>query len=167
MKVSPTILFLVGSCVIFLFSPYLPNTLLTLTVGNRAGSLVILLAVLYVARENVVLGLAGFLAAAALFLESRRRTVTRVAVALQAEKPVFHVEQLEKPAPDLIPGEVHPPRDAHEVEDYSFEPSEETGSNKFEAVGDSHDEKQPLDTVPSQPGEVSEFLQAKGLANIH
>ncbi len=167
MKASPTILFLVGACAIFLFSPYLPNALLSLTVGNRIGSLVILVVVLLIARNDVVLGLAAFLAAAALFLESRRRTVARVAVALQAEKPVFRVEQLEKPAPDLIPGEIHPPREVAEVEDYSFEPSDDSGSNKFEAVGESHDEKHPLETVPSQPGEVSEFLQAKGLANIH
>lgn len=167
MKISPTLSILLGSGAIFLFSPYLPDILLRATVGNRAGALLILVGVLLMLRRDMVLGLSTFLAAAALFLESRRRTVQRVSVALQAEKPVFQVKELDTPAPNIVPGEVHPVRHEPEVEDYSFEPIEDTGSNKFEAVGESHDEKQPLETVPSQPGEVSEFLQAKGLANIH
>jgi hypothetical protein len=53
------------------------------------------------------------------------------------------------------------------VEDYSFEPSEETGTDKYDGVSESFDEKQPLDTVPPQPNQVSQMLQAKGLASIN
>ena len=118
--------------------------------------------VLLALAKDRVLGLASFLAVAALFLEQRRRTVEKVMVS----KPVFSVEQLNVPAPDIVPGEVHPPRKDADVDDYSFEPSEESGTNKFEAVDESYDQKEPSDTVPPHPSEVSEFLQVKGLASL-
>lgn len=167
MKVTPALAILGVACFIFLFSSYLPDAVIRLTSGNMVGSAALLLAVLYIMRTDKVLALAAFLAASALFLEFRRRTVDRVATAMAAEKPVFRVEQLSKPAPDLVPGEVHPSRDEPEHEDYSFEPAEETGSNKFEAVGESQDDKHPLETVPPHPEEVSDFLQAKGLAPVY
>jgi hypothetical protein len=167
MKVTPALAILGVACFIFLFSSYLPDGVVRLTAGNMVGSAALLLSVLYIMRTDKVLALAVFLAAAALFLESRRRTVDRVAIAMTAEKPVFRVEQLSKPAPDLVPGEVHPSRQEPETEDYSFEPAEETGSNTFESVGESQDDKHPLETVPPHPEEVSDFLQAKGLAAVH
>ena len=118
--------------------------------------------VLLALAKDRVLGLASFLAVAALFLEQRRRTVEKVMVS----KPVFSVEQLNVPAPDIVPGEVHPPRKDADVDDYSFEPSEESGTNKFEVVDESYDQKEPSDTVPPHPSEVSEFLQVKGLASL-
>lgn len=169
MNLSPTLLALIAACAVFLVSPSLPSPFLNLLVGTYGGTFMLLILVLYVVRQDRVLGLATFLAASALFLEYRRRKVEVVAAALSAEKPVFRVEQLEKPAADLVPGEVHPPRQDPEVEDYSFEPTDETGTNKFDGLepGESQDEKQPLETVPPQPGEVSAFLQAKGLAALN
>ena len=120
--------------------------------------------VLLALAKDRVLGLASFLAVAALFLEQRRRTVEKVTT---VSKPVFSVEQLNVPAPNIVPGEVHPPRKDADVDDYSFEPSEESGTNKFEAVDESYDQKEPSDTVPPHPSEVSEFLQVKGLANLN
>ncbi len=167
MKVTATLAIFFIACLTFVFSSYLPDTLIRLTAGNIVGSAALLLAVLYFMRIDKVLALAIFLAAAALFLESRRRTVDRVAIAMGAEKPVFRVEALDKPAPPLVPGEVHPPRQIAEHEDYSFEPSEEAGTNKFEPVDESLNDKHPLETVPPHPEEVSEFLQDKGLAAVH
>ncbi len=167
MKVTPTLTIFFIACLTFVFSSYLPDGLIRLTAGNMVGSAALLLTVLYFMRLDKVLALSIFLAAAALFLESRRRTVDRVAIAMAAEKPVFRVEELSKPAPPLVAGEVHPPRQIPEHEDYSFEPSEETGTDKFEPVGESLDEKQPLETVPPHPEEVSSFLQHKGLAAVH
>ncbi len=167
MKVTSALVAFFAAAAIFILSPYLPDALIRLTAGTMIGSAALLIAVLYTMRTDKVLSLAVFLAAAALFLESRRRTVTRVAIAMAADKPVFRVEQLNQPAPDLVPGEVHPPRHMAEYEDHSFEPSEETGSNKFEPVGESLDDKHPLETVPPHPNEVSDMLQEKGLAAVH
>ena len=166
MKVSPTLIALVSSCVVFLLTPYLPYSVLKYTIGTKIGSFVSLVVVLVALSKDNVLGLAVFLAVAALFLEQRRRTVEKVTVS-SPKAPPFQVEQLSKPAPNIVPGEVHPERKLADVDDYSFEPSEESGTNKYEKVYDSYDEKHPLETVPSQPEEVSEMLQEKGLANIN
>lgn len=166
-KVTSTLLILLGSFVVFLLTPYIPYTVLKMTVGNTLSAAAMLCLVLYTLAQDRLLGLASFLAVAALFLEQRRRTVDKVSAAMDPRaKPAFNVDQLNVPARDLVPGEVHPPRKDAEVEDYSFEPSEEDGTNKYESTDDTYDDKHPSDTVPPQPNEVSEFLQLKGLANI-
>jgi hypothetical protein len=166
-KVTSTLLILLGSFVVFLLTPYIPYTVLKMTVGNTLSAAAMLCLVLYALAQDRLLGLASFLAVAALFLEQRRRTVDKVSAAMDPRaKPAFNVDQLNVPARDLVPGEVHPPRKDAEVEDYSFEPSEEAGTNKYEKTDDTYDDKHPSDTVPPQPNEVSEFLQLKGLANI-
>jgi hypothetical protein len=166
-KVTSTLLILLGSFMVFLLTPYIPYTVLKMTVGNTLSAAAMLCLVLYALAKDRLLGLASFLAVAALFLEQRRRTVDKVSAAMDPRaKPAFNVDQLNVPARDLVPGEVHPPRKDAEVEDYSFEPSEEAGTNKYEKTDDTYDDKHPSDTVPPQPNEVSEFLQLKGLANI-
>ncbi len=157
---------LVAAGLVFVLSPYIPTAFLKYTVGTMVGAAALLLLALYVIRMDNVLGLAVFLAVAALFLENRRRTVDSVTKIITAEKTTFSVEQLNKPAPNIVPGEVHPPHKQADIEEYGFEPTEESGQNKFESADYSQDEKQPLDTVPPQPNEVSEMLQQKGLANI-
>ena len=135
--------------------------------GNTLSATVILSLVLFTLAQDRILGLATFLAVAALFLEQRRRTVDKVAAAMDpSETPGFNVKQLNVPVRDLVPGEVHPPRQESEVEDYSFEPQEEASTNKYEETGDTYDTKEPSDTVPPQPNRVSELMQLKGLANI-
>jgi len=157
---------LLASCAVFVLTPYIPYSVLKLTVGTKLSAAILLCLVLYTLAQDRLLGLASFLAVAALFLEQRRRTVEKVTVP-EAKPPPFSVKQLNTPAPNIVPGEVHPPRNDSEVEDYSFEPSEESGNNKFETVDESINEKQPLDTVPPQPSEVSDMLQLKGLASLN
>jgi hypothetical protein len=152
------------SFAIFVLSPYLPQVLLTVTVGNRVGSLLVLVAVLLALRRNALVALATFLAAAALFLENRRRTVARVRQALGAGVGA-PIEELSKPARDLVPGEVHPPREEPTNEEYDYGPGEEhDGAKAFESSA-AEDEKGPLETVPSNNSSgVVEFLQSRGLA---
>ena len=168
MKITSTTLILLGSCAVFLLTPYMPYALLRITVGNTISSALMLGLVLYILSIDHLLGLAAFLAVAALFLEQRRRTVDKVSASMDPSgKPTFNVDQLNVPARDIVPGEVHPPRKTAEVEDYSFEPSEESGGNTYEKIDDTYDDKQPSATVPPHPNEVSEFLQAKGLAHTN
>jgi len=155
------------ACSVFVLSPFLPSWVLNLTVGTTVGAVILFVVVLITLQDDSVLGLATFLAVAALFLEQRRRTVAKVSSAIQSKKAPFMVEELNVPAPDLIPGEKHPaPKDA-DIDDHGFEPTEDSGNNKFDPVDESQDGKQPpLETVPSQPSEVSDQLQGKGLASI-
>lgn len=166
MKFSPTLTVLLIACSIFVLSPYIPSWILNLTAGTMAGSLVLLVLVLFVLQDDIVLGLATFLAVAALFLEHRRRTVMKVTAAIGPEKVPFKVAQLDEKAPNLVPGEVHPDFKGSETEDHGFEPGDDSGKNTFERVDESQDDKHPLDTVPPNPSEVSDLLQEKGLASI-
>ena len=166
MKLSPTLAILLVACVFFVFSTYIPSWLLSITLGTQVGALLMLVLVLVVLQLDIVLGLATFLAVAALFLENRRRTVRKVTTMMGGKQP-FEIEELSTPAPPLVPGEIHPEREESETEDYGFEPTEESGKNTVESLGaESQDEKQPLETVPPQPSLVSEMMQQKGLAAI-
>jgi hypothetical protein len=165
MKVSPTLATLLVTCVIFVLSPFIPSWILNLVAGTSVGALLMLVLVLVVLQGDLVLGLATFLAVAALFLEHRRRTVAKVTASLGPGKVPFKVENIVD-APNLVPGEVHPEHKESEIEDHGFEPGEDSGKNTFERVDESQDDKHPLDTVPPNPSEVSELLQEKGLAHI-
>jgi hypothetical protein len=120
---------------------------------------------LIVLQDDIVVGLATFLAVAALFLEQRRRTVVKVTTSMVPDKVPFKVQDF-KEAENLVPGEVHPTHKEADVDDYGFEPTEESGKNSFEKVDVSQDDKEPLETVPPAPSVVSELLQGKGLASI-
>jgi hypothetical protein len=167
MKISPTLAVLLVACVLFVVSTYIPSWFLNLVVGTNVGALLMLVLVLVVLQADIVLGLATFLAVAALFLENRRRTVKKVTTMLGSSKQLFEVKNLDTPAPNLVPGEVHPEHESPEAEDYGFEPTEESGKNDVHSLGaESQDEKQPLETVPPQPSIVGELMQQKGLAAI-
>ena len=165
MKVSPTLVSLLAACLIFVLSPYIPSWILNLTTGTTVGTVILLVTVLLVLNKDIVLGLATFLAVAALFLEQRRRKVVIVTSTMTPETTPFKIEELVD-APDLVPGEKHPAPKVADVEDYSFEPTEESGKNTFDSVDETQDNKQPLETVPPNPSVVSELLQGKGLASI-
>ena len=167
MAVSPTLSVLLVACGFFVLSPDLPTWMLELTVGTTVGALILLVLVLFVLQVDIVLGLATFLAVAALFLENRRRTVSKVSSMMTTKEEPMRIKELDTPAENLVPGEVHPDRKDSEADDYGFEPTEESGKNDFEGLGaESQDEKQPLETVPPQPSIVSELMQQKGLATI-
>jgi hypothetical protein len=103
--------------------------------GNTLSTTVMLCLVLYMLAQDRILGLATFLAVAALFLEQRRRTVRKVSAAMDTSiTPGFNVKQLNVPVRDLVPGEVHPSRQDSEIEDYSFEPLEEASTNRYKKM---------------------------------
>jgi len=167
MNVSPTLAALVAACLIFVLSSYIPSWFLQLTVGTNVGAVIMLVAVLFVLQADSVVGLATFLAVAALFLEHRRRTVLRVTASLTTKETPMKIKELDTPAENLVPGEIHPEHKGSEAEEYGYEPTEESGKNDVEGLGnESQDEKQPLETVPPQPSIVSEMMQQKGLAVI-
>jgi hypothetical protein len=169
MKISPSVIALFVALAVFLVAPYLPSALLKGTVGTRIGAAAVLGAVLYVGRTVMTLGLAAFLAAAALFLEQRRRIVEKIQLKIASQKTGSpgSVADLSKPAPPLIPGEIHPDHSEPEVQDHGYEPEEGSGSNSFKPVGESIDEKHALPTVRPDSESIGELMQEKGLAPQH
>lgn len=159
------------SLAVFLGSPYVPDRILKATVNTYVGVAALLLVVLYSVRQDMVVALAVFLAAGALFLENRKRQVAGGSGGGpngQKEGPVVSepasVASLSEPAPDLQEGEVHPEFERPERDIHGFEPAEDTGSNDFRAVGHSINEKQPLATMPANSSDAAaEVYERAGL----
>ena len=149
---------------VFLVAPAVPNAVLRAAVNSYVGVAALLLATLVALRTDMVLGLAVFLAAGALFLENRKRLVAGDAVALAplvASQPA-PVAALDVPAEPVVETEVHPPHEEPTVREHPFEP--ESHSNVFERVGESINEKQPLPTVPANSsGAVASLLERAGV----
>jgi len=163
MKLSPTLMSLVAAGILFVLAPYLPSWILNITVGTNVGSLLLLVLVLGVLQGDIVLGLATFLAVAALFLEHRRRTVTHVTTLMTAEKTPFQVEELANNAPDLVPGEVHPQYKDSDIDEYGFEPTEESGKIHL-IVWTSHKMiNNPWKRFHRNQGRSANFYKTRGL----
>jgi hypothetical protein len=164
MKVNPKYALLLLSGLIFLVADWVPDVLLRYGLGSIVGSVTIFIGVLYVTMYDSLVGLAFFLAVAALYLEHRRRILDRLRDNMYASKTGSKgtVSEVMKGSPPLSPNEVHPRHEVPEYEVSSFEPEEK--SDVVESSG--LDGKTPLETVGQDTDAVSSFLQEKGLANI-
>ena len=113
---------------LFLGAPYIPNMVLKATVDTTLGVFMLLAGVLLTLCLDPILALAVFLAAGALFLENRKRIVSRINQ--PKLKPVemtgepASVASLSVPAADLVEGEVHPEHEEPSVDEHTFEPTD-------------------------------------------
>lgn len=160
-----------GICIaIFLLAPYIPNGILQATVNSYLGVIVLLGLVLYSLRVDPVISLAVVLTVGALFLENRKRIVAKIdgsnnTIVMPKVRPAS-VSALSEPAPDLVDGEVHPAHETPSEDEVRFEPARDSGSDKFESVGDSINEKVVLEQVPSSSSQAAaQFMTRIGLAN--
>ena len=152
---------------VFVFSRYIPNSILKITVGTFPSVVILLGAVLIATRYDRMLGLAVFLACGSLFLENRKRVLMTLRPNAKGELEKVAdgapVSALTQGADDLIDGEAHPEHETPEVDSYKFEPSEDA-SDKFSPVGDSIDEKVPLETASANSNKgLAEHLTREGL----
>lgn len=160
---------LLASLAVFLVAPYIPDTLLKLTVNSYVGVALLLFTTLVAVRVDMLYGIAVFLAAGALFLESRKRTVIGLGTSsrnlgAQPSQPA-PVSTLSEDAPPLVDGEVHPAFETPSTEEAQFRPSDEGFSNTFRPVGESINQKQPLELVSTNRSQnVADYMEAKGFA---
>lgn len=146
------------SGLLFIAAPYIPNTVLNVTVNTSIGILLMLLAPLYFIRSNPISAIAVLLAVGALFLENRKRIITTIKTSINTEisqsgAKYAPVQDVAAGAPDLVDGEVHPEHESPFEEEHSFQP-EKDASNEFEPVGESINEKGVLATVPTNSSRV-------------
>lgn len=153
---------LLGSLAVFLATPWFPKPLLKILVGNPVSVAVLLVISIYVVRINPLDGLAVFLACGALFLENRKRTLSLIEKGASGDNgsgirvsTQATVDQLSVPADDLIDGEVHPEHDTPSENESSYNPKGDSGSNKFEAVDDTINEKVPLETQTGSANDMA------------
>lgn len=165
--VSPII---IGCLVVFLLAPWVPSPVLKLIVGNPIGVFVLLAISVVTVKYNVIDGIAVFLACGVLFLENRKRTLSQInsvatgddgsgkRVSTQAT-----VESLSTPADDLIDGEVHPEHDTPYENESSFNPKNHSGSNKFDPVDETINEKVPPETLSGSAEQMANKYVREGL----
>jgi hypothetical protein len=146
---------------VFLGAAYIPNVVLKATVDTTLGVFLLLVAVLACLSLDSVLAIAVFLAGGALFFENRKRMVARLREPKMKSAPMSvefkepaSVASLSVAAPDLVDGEVHPEHEEPTVDDYKFQPKSDS-SDEFEAVGESINEKVPLDAAPSNSSQAA------------
>ena len=158
--ISPII---IGALVVFLVAPWIPNGVIKVVIGNPIGVFVILAVCLVVVSYNVIDGIAVFLACGVLFLENRKRTLSRVEKGSSGDngsglRKSTHasVESLSVPADDLIDGEVHPEHDTPSEDESSFNPKDGSGSNKFDPVDETINEKIPPETISGSAGDMAD-----------
>jgi hypothetical protein len=152
---------------IFVFSRYIPNSVLKMTVGTYVGVIFLLAAVLIAARYDLMLGLAVFLVASSLFLENRKRLLMTLrplkADVLDKTEDGAPVAALVQGSEDIIDGEVHPDHETPEVDSYKFEPSKDA-SDEFSPVGESINEKIPLETASANSNRgLAQHLTREGV----
>jgi len=157
------------SLALFLFSSYIPNWLLNVTVGSVVGVFVLLAAVLYTLSIDSVLSLAVFLAAGSLFLENRKRILNKLNMSKKdssyGETKHAPVSELDRGAPDIVEDESHPAHETPEKDEDAFQPKEDSGSDEFKPAGESIDEKvPPSETMPANSsGAAAHHLTRAGV----
>lgn len=153
---KPSMMVLIGAyLVVFLATPYFPNMLLSLLVGNYVGVAVLLISNLFLLKVNLTVALTFFLMTGGLFLENRKRTLAKIEANVLgniAGTNMAPVSNLSVKAEDLVEGEVHPEHDEPSGERHAYEPKSEDQSNRFDRVGESVDQKNVLDTEESTSG---------------
>jgi hypothetical protein len=165
--VSPII---VVCLAVFLLAPWIPKPVLKILVGNPIGVFVLLAVSVIAVKYNPIDGIAVFLACGVLFLENRKRTLSRIENASgddgSGKRVSTHatVESLSTPADDLIEGEVHPEHDTPSEDESSFNPKGDSGSNKFEPFDDTINEKVPPETLSGSAGDMADKFVRGGLA---
>lgn len=165
---------LIGSLVVFILAPYIPNVVLKATVGNPVGVFVLLAATLYTLRLNMINGLAVFLASGALFLQNRKRILIRAERIANSSgddgsgKRVSTPSSIglaSKPAEDLIEGEVHPDHDTPSGDENSYEPKAESETNEFNPVDETINEKTALETANGSANDMAGRFVRNGFSN--
>jgi hypothetical protein len=152
---------------LFVFSRYIPNSVLKLSIGNYVGVTVLLLAVVLASKYDLVLSIAVLLAVGSLFLENRKRVLMTLyprnggdIVKVPDGAPV---QAITAGSDDIIDGEVHPEQEVAETDSYIFEPSEDA-TDKFSPVGESIDMKVPLETASgSSNNRLAQHLTREGV----
>jgi hypothetical protein len=148
------------SFVLFLSAPFLPTTIYKMAFSNMIVPLVLLVALLVTLRTSPIGSVTFLLAIMALFVEYRARVIS---MSLPAATKAPEYEQQLAPAPPIVPDEVHPEPKLPSGNMVYYKPSTSTGTNIFDPVSTSINEKKALDG-PSAPGDVSKFLVQQGFA---
>jgi hypothetical protein len=145
--------------------PFFPAQILDIFRGT-VGSLLLLVLVISAVSLGPTAGSLVFLAALLTFVQ-RNRGILQTKMSSRTDQKVrepSYDAQMES-APPLSQNEVHPPALQPETEDLSFLPSDADGTNHFEPVDSTINEKTALQTISSLPERATDYYLQQGLAD--
>lgn len=143
----------IGAVVWAVALPFLPSQVHQ-ALRHPVATFVLLALVLGALRFGPIPGVLVLLAVLLTFVERNRVTIKNSLLEKAAGKEVTYQEQLQASLP-MDPNEVHPLPTLPATESIDFMPNDELGSNEFEPVAQSQDEKRVIPTISSTP-EVAE-----------
>jgi hypothetical protein len=147
--------------------PFLPQQILGLFNGT-VGTLMLLLLVLAAVSLGPQAGVLVFLAALLTYVQ-RNRSILSVKMSSRtdqnAKEPSY--EEQTAPAPPMSEHETHPLPQLPPHDEHSFLPSDDDGSNHFEPVDNTINEKNVIKTISPLPEEASEYYLQQGLADTN
>jgi hypothetical protein len=143
-----------------LFLPFYPDTLFVLLDG-MVGVFLLLLAVLLALPCGAVTGVVVLVAVALTFVERNRRKIQRKII----DVPAVTYQQQLAPSPPMSDEEIHPSYDSPPEEEVPFYPEESAGSDSFEPIGSSIDDKQPIKTLTPDNDRTERLYVSQGLGD--
>lgn len=140
--------------------PFLPSSVLN-TLRNPIATFVLLAIVLAALQYGPITGVLVLAAVLLTFVERNRLHIKNSLLNKATGEEVTYEKQLAPSAP-MSPNEVHPSPVYAETESMDYMPHEETGTNQFEGVGESIDEKNVVQTISSTPEVAAKFFVGQG-----
>ena len=143
--------------------PFFPSQVHQL-LRHPIAAFVLLALVLVALPYGPIPGVLVLLAVLLTFVERNRVTIKNSLLDKAAGETPTYEQQLQPSLP-MDPNEVHPLPTLPAVEEHAFMPNDEMGSNDFEPVAASQDEKNVIQTISSTPDVAGRFFLNQGLAS--
>lgn len=142
--------------------PFFPSNILEV-LRHPVAAFVLLGVVLAALPYGPIPGVLVLLAVLLTFVERNRITIKNALLSKAAGEEPTYQKQLQASLP-MDPNEVHPLPTLPATEELSYMPNDEMGSNEFEAVAPSQDEKNVIPTISSSPEQAEKYFLKQGLA---
>jgi hypothetical protein len=145
--------------------PFFPQQIIDLFNGT-IGTLLLLLLILGAVSLGPQAGVLVFLAATLTYVQ-RNRSIISTKISSRTDQAVREpsYEEQTASAPPMSEHEVHPLPQLPPREEHSFLPSDDDGSNHFEAVDSTINEKDVIKTISPLPEQASEYFLQQGFAD--
>lgn len=151
----------IGAVIWAVSLPFFPTAALE-AIRSPIATVVLLGAILAALRCGPIPGVLVLFAVLLTFVERNTLHIKNALLGKAAgEEPKY--EQQLAPAPPMAPEEVHPPAIFPDTESLDYMPNEESGSNAFEPVGQTIDEKNVIPTISSTPEVAEKYFVDQGL----
>lgn len=154
-KAITTDTIIIGIAVLWsLLLPYFPDTLFAI-LDSLIGVFVLLMLVLLALPQGAVAGVVSVIAVALTFVERNRRKINQKIIMVDSPD----IKQQLAPAPPMSDNEVHPAFEYNtDTEAIPFYPENDNGTNEFEPVASSIDEKVAIPTISSNTDTAERFF---------